>query len=149
MVSDTIRPELVEFLRGVMAPWDSRAWDSFRDHHPDAAAFLLDLVAAGGTNEDIRGYCEREGYTRGAADWLVHAAEHLRRNMAQQQEPDPQTIDLPTAPAVEAQPWPGPEQGRTKGRAKRIVEPLTYITGTPVVDTSDPAITDPRITGRL
>ena len=67
-------------LRGVLAPWDERAWENFRDAHPEAASYLLDLVGIGGTNRDIRDYCEDEGYSRRVADWLVHAAEHLRRS---------------------------------------------------------------------
>lgn len=86
-------------LRGALAPWDERAWENFRDAHPDASSYLLDAVAAGVTNAEIREYCEAEGYHRRVADWLVHAAEHLRRGMAQGAEPEPLgPIDLPTAP---------------------------------------------------
>lgn len=86
-----------ELLDGALAPWDERAWENFREEHATAASFLLDLVNAGGTNEEIRDYCDQEGYPRRVADWLVHAAKHLRRGMAPEPEPlGP--IDLPTAP---------------------------------------------------
>jgi len=87
-------------LRGVLVPWNERAWENFREAYPEAASYLVDLVNAGGTNEEIRGYCDKEGYSRRSADWLVHAAEHLRRGMAQGAEPEPLgPIDLPPGPA--------------------------------------------------
>lgn len=69
-------------LRDVLAPWDERAWDAFRDRYPEAAGHLAALVMTGGTADDIRNYCQSEGYEARVADWLAHAAEHLRRVMA-------------------------------------------------------------------
>lgn len=87
----------------MLAPWDERAWENFRDAYPEAASYLLDLVNAEGTNKEIRDYCETEGYSRRVADWLVHAAEHLRRSMRQGQAPEPAgSIDPPSPPAGDA-----------------------------------------------
>ena len=68
-------------LREVLAPWDEMAWENFREAHPEAAEQLMELVGAGGTQEEIRKFCEDEGYSRRVADWLAHAAEHLRRGL--------------------------------------------------------------------
>lgn len=124
MSDNTISPELEDLLRGALSPWDARSWESLREAHPEAAAYLLDVAAAGGTAADIRAYCDKEGYSRGTADWLAHAVEHLRRTAAAaqaEQEPAPRTIDLPDAPVV-SHTWPGPEQATAKGRGKRFTE---------------------------
>ncbi len=76
-------------LGDVLAPWDERAWDAFRERYPEAAGHLAALVETGVTAEDIRVYCLDEGYEERVADWLAHAAGHLRRVMAEPAEVEP------------------------------------------------------------
>ncbi len=76
-------PVKAEILKDVLAPWDERAWEAFRERYPEAAGHLAALVFAGGTAADIRTYCQTEGYEARVADWLAHAAGHLRRVQAE------------------------------------------------------------------
>jgi hypothetical protein len=81
-------------LRDVLAPWDERDWNAFRDRYPTAAGRLTVLVETGGTADDIRAYCRDEGYEERVANWLVHAAGHLRRVMAEPAGDEP-VVPLP------------------------------------------------------
>lgn len=68
-----------ELLRGVLAPWDEKAWEGFRELYPEEAATLLDAVGSGVTADDIRDFCAAEGYSERVANWLAHAATHVGR----------------------------------------------------------------------
>ena len=81
--------DIETIFQGIVAPFDAKAWERFRDWDPQAADYLQQAVDRGVPAEEIQEYVRRHGYSDLAVSWLGHAALWLHRRRAAEAVPEP------------------------------------------------------------